>query len=226
MAGQIQRLDNGNIELTLTMPWAKVQAGYEEVITETIANTEIKGFRKGHAPRKLVEERLDRNQTFSHALQHLLPKEYQAAVEEHQLKPVVYPNISIKSGKEGEDWVFVATLCEAPVIKLGAIVHQKDQKLDEVVEKLVKSSEIKLADLLVSHEADHRLSALADNLTRLGLTVDRYLSTKKMTLEELKAKLASEAQHDLQVEFILQQVQIEQKLKDRQNTLDFLTGKV
>ncbi len=217
MASQINRLDNGNIELTLTLPWAKVQLGYEEVVTETVKETEIKGFRKGHAPRKLVEERLDRNQTFSHSLQHILPKEYQAAVEEHSLKPVVYPNIGIKSGKEGEDWVFVATVCEAPTVKLGKLAKLED---------LVKSSEVKLADLLVSHEADHRLSALADNLTHLGLTVERYLGTKKMTLEELKAKLASEARHDLQVEFILQQVQVENKLKDRQATLDFLTGKV
>ena len=91
-----------------------MQQGYERVIAETIKNTEIKGFRKGHAPRKLVEAKLDRNQTFSHALQHLLPKEYQAAVNELGLKPVVYPQIKIEKGKESEDWVFIATLCEAP----------------------------------------------------------------------------------------------------------------
>lgn len=224
MASQIKRLDNGNIELTLSLPWATVQAGYEEVIEETIKNTEIKGFRKGHAPRKVVEESLDRNQTFSHALQHLLPKEYQAAVEEHKLKPVVYPSIHIVSGKEGEDWLFTATLCEAPTVKLGSVVHQKDQKLAEVVDKLVKSSEVKIADLLIATEADHKLSELAENLTRLGLTVDKYLSTKKISLEELKSKLASEARVDLNIEFVLQQVQIDHKLENRQKTLDFLTG--
>lgn len=226
MNQDIKRLDNGNITLTLTLPWKEVQKAYEEVIDETVKASEIKGFRKGKAPRKLVEDKLDRNETFSHALQHLLPKKYQEAVDQAGLKPVVYPKIQIKKGKEGEDWEFMATLCEAPSVKLGAIVHKKDQKLEDVIDKLVASSEVKLADLLVEAEADHRLTQLADNLTRLGLDVNKYLQTKKMTAEDLRAKLASEARRDLNTEFVLQQVQVENKLADRQKTLDFLRGSV
>ncbi len=226
MASQIKRLDNGNIELTITLPWAEVLKAYEEVVDETVKETEIKGFRKGHAPRRLVEEKLDRNQTFSHALQHLLPQKYQAAVDEQKLKPIVYPRIRIDQGKEGDTWVFTATVCETPAVKLGTIQRKKDQKLEEVMDDLVQNSEVKLPDLLVEHEADNRLAILAENLTRLGLTVDKYLESKKLTAEGLKAKLASEARRDLSVEFILQQIQAEQKLENRQKTLDFLTTPV
>lgn len=217
MANQIKRLINGNIELTLTIPWTQMQQGYEQVIAETIKNTEIKGFRKGHAPRKLIEDKLDRSQTFSHALQHVLPKAYQAAIDEHKLKPVIYPSIKIDTGKEGSDWVFTATICEAPEVILGKLVKLED---------LVKSSTVKIADLLVKAEADHRLTALAENLTRLGLTVDKYLTSKKMTAADLKAKLAEEARQDLNTEFILQQVQVENKLADRPATLAYLQNLV
>lgn len=168
----MRRLVNGNIELTITVPWAKVQRAYEEVVDEIIKTTEIKGFRKGHVPKNLVEAKLDRNQTFSHALQHLLPKAYQEAVDKHSLKPVVYPAIRIAQGKEGEDWVFVATLCETP-------------------------QDGKVPDMLVEQEVNRRLTILTDNLSRLGLTVDKYLLAKKLTAAELKAKLATEARHDL-----------------------------
>ncbi|MDO8488344.1 MAG: trigger factor family protein [bacterium] len=226
MDKQLERLDNGNIVLTIDLPWIEVLAAYEDVVNEQVAQAEIKGFRKGMAPRKLVEEKLDRNQTMSHAMEHLLPKKYQAAIDAHGLKPVIYPRIHIPKGNEGEDWQFVATLCEAPVVKLGPIVHLKDQKLADIVEKLVKSSEIKLADMLIEAESDHRLAALADNLTKLGLTVDKYLQTKKLTTEELRARLAAEARRDLEVEFVLQQIQVEHKLADRQKTLDFLTSNI
>jgi len=213
----IKRLLNGNIELMLTIPWTQMQQGYEQVIAETVKNTEIKGFRKGHVPRYLIEDKLDRSQTFSHALQHLLPEAYQAAVDEHKLKPVIYPNIKIDTGKEGEDWVFTATLCEAPDVKLGKLTKLED---------LVKSSTIKIADLLIESEANHHLTILAENLTRLGLTVDKYLTSKKMTATDLKAKLAEEARRDLNTEFILQQVQVDQKLADRPATLAYLQSLV
>ena len=213
-SSSVNRLPNGNIELTLTIPWAKMQQGYEQVIVETIKNTEMKGFRKGFAPRKLVEERLDRNQTFSHALQHLLPPAYQAAVDKHGLKPVVYPHIRIAKGNEGEDWVLTAVLCEAPIVRLGKLTADLDQ--------LLKNSEVLLADLIVEQEADHRLGQLAENLTQLGVSVDKYLTSKKLTSPQLRAKLASEARRDLSMEFILHRVQVEHKLPDRQKTLDFL----
>lgn len=195
-----------------------MQKAYEQVIDETVKQTEIKGFRKGFAPRKLVEAKLDRNQTFSHALQHLLPKKYQEAVDEQKLKPVVYPHIRIAKGQEGKDWVFIAVLGEAPSVRLGKLTKDFDQ--------LLKNSQVQLADVIVEQEADHRLGQLAENLTSLGLTVDKYLTSKKLTSQELRAKLADEARRDLSIEFMLQQVQVEQKLADRKATLAFLQGLV
>lgn len=172
LSSLVNKLPNGNIELTITLPWPKVQKAYEEVVDETVKETEIKGFRKGHAPKKMVEERLDRNQTFSHALQHLLPEVYQAVVDELGLKPVVYPQIKIEKGKENEDWIFIATLCEAPTT-------------DQV------------PDILVEQETDRRLATLAENLSRLGITLDKYLTSKKLTAESLKEKLANEVKQDI-----------------------------
>lgn len=172
----VNRLTNGNIELTIKVPWVDIHQVYTQVVDEAVKNAEIKGFRKGHAPRLLVKAKLDRNQIFSSALQRLLPQVYQRAVDEHGLKPVVYPQIRIDQGKEGEDWVFTASLCEAPVVKSG---------------------QVKVPDLLVEVETNRRLAELAENLTRLGLTVDKYLSTKKLTLADLKAKFATEARQDL-----------------------------
>ena len=78
--------------------------------------------------------------------------------------------------------------------------------------------------MLVEEETNHRLSNLAENITRLGLTIDQYLQTKKLSPETLKSQLASQSRADLEVEFILQHIQKQQQLADRKATLDFLTG--
>ena len=70
-----------------------MHAAYESVVKEAVAGAELPGFRKGKAPRNLVEPKLDRNQTLNHTLSHLIPKEYAAAVKEHSLKPLLNPKL-------------------------------------------------------------------------------------------------------------------------------------
>lgn len=195
-----------------------MHAAYESVVKEAVAGAELPGFRKGKAPRNLVEPKLDRNQTLSHTLSHLIPKEYAAAVKEHSLKPLLNPQIKIVSGKEGEDWIFSAITCEAPAVTLP----KKLAPLD----KLIPACKILIPDLLVEEEANHRLNALVENLTQLGTSVTKYLSTKKFTPPELKAQLASQARADLTAEFIILEVQKIQKLADRSKTLEFLKSLV
>lgn len=211
---QLSRPLNGNLELTLTIPWSRIQKAYDSAVDEAVADAQLPGFRKGKAPRSLVEPKLDRNHTLSHALGHLLPDVYAAAVKEHDIKPLLNPEIKIVSGKEGETWTFTATTCEAPKV----ILPKKLKPLD----KLIAETRVLIPDLLTAEEANHRLAALVENVTQLGMTIEQYLSTKKMTAEELKAKLAQDAKSDLVSEFILLEVQKAQKLPDRKATLEFL----
>lgn len=228
MASQLSRLDNGTIELILTVAWPELQKGYEEAVTEAVADTELKGFRKGKAPRKLVEEKLNRNDTLSHAIQHLLPKVYAQAVKEHDLKPILYPQIKIEKGTEGEDWVFKATTCEAPIPTLPdyKTLFKKEQKLEERMDVLMQNTSVVIPDLLTEEEANHRLSSLVENLTQLGMTTDQYLATKKLTVEQLKAQIAKEAKSSLNLEFALMEIQKLEKLENRQKTLDFISSLV
>lgn len=228
MASVLKRLDNGTLELTLTVPWSDLQKAYDIAVDEEVAKAEIKGFRKGKAPRKLVEDRLDRNHTLSHAVQHALPPAYAEAVKEHNLKPVLYPQIRIEKGTEGEDWVFVATTCEAPAVTMPDYkkAFNKDQKLEEKIEFLVKNATLTIPDLLAEEEANHRISALVENITQLGMTTDQYLATKKMNAEQLKVNMITEAREGLKLEFILLEIQKQEKLENRQKVLDFITALV
>ena len=61
MISAMKKMDNGNLELTITVDRKTVKSAYQKTLKELAAKTEIKGFRKGKAPVKMVEENLGKN---------------------------------------------------------------------------------------------------------------------------------------------------------------------
>lgn len=229
-ANTIKRLENGNIELKLFIPWTKINEALENKIKSAVENAELPGFRKGKAPRDLVEPKLDRSGLISQSLGDLLPEVYTKAVGEHKLKPILYPQIKIDVGEAGKDWEFTATTCEAPVISLpdyksglSQVKTKPEQsKLSAAVEWISANITLKLPDLLVEEEANHRLSNLVENLTQIGISMEKYLQTKKLSAEDLKSQTAKTARQELEIEFVLAQIQSEQKLENRDKTIEFI----
>lgn len=119
MNSTIQKLNNGNLELSLTIPWAEVAATQEAVVNEFVAEAELPGFRKGKAPRTMVEEKLDKGKVYEAVIRKLIPTVYQAAVKEHNLKPIINPKIEFKQALENKDWALKIITCEKPEVKLG-----------------------------------------------------------------------------------------------------------
>jgi len=227
---EVQRLLNGNIEIRFTVPWADIQKARDHAVDHAVAESQIEGFRKGRAPRHLVEPKLDQNKLLTTAIQELLPKAYSSIIAHHNLHPILNPKITITSGQTNQDWQFTAMTCEAPSVtlphyKIGIPKLPKDPvegRLDRTVDYLRREAKVLVPDLLVEEEANHRLAALIDNVSRLGLTIDGYLSAKKLDPESLKAQTAAEARLALEVEFTLGRLQEEEKLPDRKSVLDFL----
>ncbi len=229
---QITRLDNGNIDIKLTLAWAEIQKAYESQVEKSVSEAEISGFRKGKAPRDIVEPKLDKSAIMSKAIGDLLPEKYAAAVKEANIKPVLYPQIRIDKGENGQDFEFTATTCELPAFELPDYKEaakkltpkEGESAISAILDHIRKVSPLKIPDILVEEESNHRLSALAENLTQLGLDMQKYLQTKKMTAEDLKAQTAASSRIELEVELILSKIQETEKLADRTKTLDFLKG--
>jgi len=118
MNSTIKKQDDGTIEMTVTIPWAEVEKSYKEHVDEFIKHVEIKGFRKGKAPKELAEKQLDRDKVYQEVIKHLIPKLYAESIKTHNLKPIVTPDIQLTKAKEKEPWEFTALTCEQPVIGL------------------------------------------------------------------------------------------------------------
>ncbi|MDO8620824.1 MAG: trigger factor [Candidatus Levybacteria bacterium] len=129
MISAITKEKDGTIKLTITIPSYEVVKTKNEVVEGMIQNTTLPGFRKGKAPRKLVEEKLDKAAIQEEVLKKLLPKFYVDAVSENKLKPIINPKIhvdkfedlsTLSEQSESKGWTFTALTCEAPNIELGS----------------------------------------------------------------------------------------------------------
>lgn len=240
MISAIQKKEDKTIELTITIPAIDVKKAWEKIVEEMVKHTELPGFRKGKAPKKLIEDKLDIERIREETLRTLLPKYYVDAVSEHKLKPIMNPKIhiaSVSDPKEDKDWQFIALTCEAPEIKLNdykkkvkditaktkIIVPGKEKtevKLDDIMPALLEGVTISVPKILLDQEAERLLAQMLDDVKKLGLSLDQYLSSTDRTPESLRAEYEKKVEQDLRLEFTLQKIAEEEKITVEDKEID------
>lgn len=234
MSAQLNRQPDGTFILTFTLTWSDISSQYDKLVTRAVSNTELPGFRKGKAPQTMVKPKLDPSALYSQVLQKLIPPLYQESLKTHNLKPLLSPGLKLKSSSPGQDWIVELSTCEAPPVTLPDYksnlpkikISDPKSKLSQILKYLLDNSQVNPPAPLIDELTNHKLTDLADNLTRLGLSSDQYLQSKKMTSEKLKQDLSRESLENLKLDFILSSIQDLEKLPDRQKTLDFLQSLV
>jgi len=228
----LQKEPNGTIRLTITIPNSDVKKTWEEMVVEVVKNAEVQGFRKGKAPRKLVEEKIDKEKIKEEVLKKLLPIAYTDAVKTQGIKPIINPKIHVEKLENpdtNKDWQFVALTCEAPNIKLNKykesiqkitakskiIVPGKEPvpaKFEDIVKALLDSITAEIPGILVDNETDRLLSQTLEDVKKLGLTLDQYLSSTDKNPQILREEYRKKAENDIKLEFVLLKIAEEEKI--------------
>lgn len=233
-----EKQQDGTIKLTIYIPWDTIQKIREEVVTNTIKNMTLPGFRKGMAPRKVAEKSIDQLQLQEEILRQALPKAYSDAVTEEKLQPIMSPKIHVDKIEEGKDWQFTAETCEMPEVKLGdykdavkkitakskIIVPGKEEKkepnMDELVKAVLSTSTVTIPEILIDSEADRLLSQLLDEVKSLGLSLDQYLASTHKDREQVRQEYKERAKQDITFEFVLQKIAEDGKITVEKNELE------
>jgi len=101
---------------------------------------------------------------------------------------------------------------------------KKMERLNKTIELLLNEVSVEISDVLIEEEVQRKLSKLVDDIAKLGLTVDAYLASKNETAETLKAKYTKEMLDTYAIEFILQQIALDEKITVEKEDLDKLFG--
>jgi len=121
---------------------AEFSKGLAEALGEISRSTNIPGFRKGHAPRRVIEMRVGRQALYNEALEKILPGALQQVVEDYDLETISDPSIHIDDIHEGEPVTCELTLEVMPETELPTLEEIEVERLnsrvtDDMVNALV-----------------------------------------------------------------------------------------
>ena len=121
---------------------AEFSKGLAEALGEISRSTNIPGFRKGHAPRRVIEMRVGRQTLYNEALEKILPGALQQVVEDYDLETISDPSIHIDDIHEGEPVTCELTLevmpeTELPVLEDIEVERLNSKVTDDMVDALV-----------------------------------------------------------------------------------------
>lgn len=157
-----EKIENSQAFLKIEMEPAELEKYLSEAYHHLVKRTNIPGFRKGKAPRAILERHIGRQELLEHALSHLLPEASEQAIKEQGLEAIAAPSIEIE---QTEPVVFRATVPLKPQVKLGdyhqirvasETVEITDDNVNAVIEQLRRQNgtwepaerEVKFDDLV------------------------------------------------------------------------------
>ena len=178
MSVQVEKLEKSMAKLTITVEAAKFDAAVDSAYQKNKGKIALPGFRKGKAPRAMIEKMYGTGVFFEDAANELLPEAYETAAKESELEIVAQPEIEVTQMDKGTDFIFTATVAIKPEVTLG------DYKGIEVEKKEAEVSEEEItAEIDKAREANSRLITIEDRATEDGDTViidfDGYVDGKQ-----------------------------------------------
>ena len=119
MSHTYEKISSNKAKLTFVIPAEDFDAAMQKAYLKNRGRINIPGFRKGKAPRKLIETMYGEAVFYDDALEIVFPDAYDAAVKEYDLKPVDRPEVNVDEIGAGKDLKFTCEVFVRPDVELG-----------------------------------------------------------------------------------------------------------
>ena len=147
MSNTLEKLEHNMVKISMEIPTEDFDKACDRAYQKERNRITLPGFRKGKAPRKMIERFYGKEIFFEDALNDILPDVYMNAVKELELDVVSRPQIDVDKMEAGSPVVVTATVAVKPEVTLGeykGVVAEKETVAvteDDVEEELKKSAE-------------------------------------------------------------------------------------
>ncbi len=133
MAVKNEQIEKNLVKLTFEVSAEEFDKEINRVYKKNAKKFNIPGYRKGKAPRKIVEKYYTPAVFYDEAINGVLPEAYDAAVKESGVESVARPEIDVEEIKAGEPVVFTALVTTKPEVTLGEYKGIEVDKIDYTV---------------------------------------------------------------------------------------------
>ncbi|MEO9165258.1 MAG: trigger factor, partial [Aquihabitans sp.] len=145
MKATVEPQEGNKVKLSITVDSDEFETQIDAAFKRIAREVNIPGFRRGKAPRALLEARIGSDVARGEALEHALPEYYVEAVQEHDIDVIAPPEIDLTAGREEGDIAFDAVVEVRPVAQVGGYDSLRvtmdspvvsDEEVEERVDRL------------------------------------------------------------------------------------------
>jgi trigger factor len=147
MQTTVQEADKHKVKLTVEIPTDRFGKDLDAAYRRVAQQVKVPGFRKGKAPRRVIDAQVGREAVVAEFLEDAVPTYYREAIRENELAPITDPDIALEQVEEGKPLVFTATVEVRPRLQLeesdyrGVRVERPptevtDREVDELLDRL------------------------------------------------------------------------------------------
>lgn len=163
MSVQVEKLEKSMAKLTIEVSPEDFEASLNKAYQKNKGKITLPGFRKGKAPRAMIEKMYGPAVFYEDAANGVIPDAYEAAAKESGLEIVAQPSIDVVQIEAGKPFIFTATVAVKPEVTLG------DYKGIEIEKKTAEVSEDELnAEIDKVRESNARMITVDDRAVQDG----------------------------------------------------------
>ena len=178
MSVQVEKLEKNMAKLTIEVSSEEFENAIAKAYKKNKNKISMPGFRKGKAPRAMIEKMYGKGIFYHDAANSIIPDAYADAAKESELEIVAQPEIDVTQIESGKPFIFTATVALKPEVTLG------EYKGIEVEKKEVEVTDEEVeAEINKVRESNARMLDIDDRATQDGDTVlidfDGYVDGKQ-----------------------------------------------
>ena len=182
MKVSVEKLPGSEARVEVDFSWEELEKASDKAFRKLVQKIDIRGFRRGKAPRSLVERQLGKEYIYQEGLDDLMNETYRSAIKENDITPLAQPEIDAPVLEMGQDYHFSLTVPVLTPVELGDYrsLHFERE------ESTITSEEVEQQIALIRDRKAHwdevdRPVEMADRVT-----VDLKLTSEDSTISDLK----------------------------------------
>ena len=182
MKVSVETLPTSEAVVNVDFSWEELEKASDKAYRKLVQKVDIQGFRRGKAPRSLLERRLGKEYIYQEGLDDLMTETYRDALKEHNIVPLTQPELDAPVLEMGQDYHFSIKVPILPPVELGDYrsLHFDRPEAEVTSEEVEKELE-GMRERQAKWEEAERPTQIGDRVT-----VDLKLTSDDQKISDLK----------------------------------------
>ncbi len=178
----VEKLPGSETRVEVDFSWEELEKASDKAFRKLVQKIDIRGFRRGKAPRSLVERQLGKEYIYQEGLDELMNETYRSAIKENDITPLAQPEIDAPVLEIGQPYHFSLTVPVLTPVELGDYhsLHFEREEATITSEEVEQQIEL-IRDRKAHWDEVERPVEMADRIT-----VDLKLTAEDQTVSDLK----------------------------------------